>query len=1375
MASNFFGTSSDDIIIPVSNEVDYRGLGGNDTYVLSNLIAAGAKISIVDTEGVDKIQLVDGLKIKSNVFAGDAVQLTLSNDAVITLFGGSHFTFDLGMNIVANDNVGTAAQTFDQLKTEIEGKTDYEVGIPPPPPTPTFTLSGPSGVSEGGTATYTVTLSEAQAAATTVDLAFTASGAVLGTDTGAAVASGTGITYAGTVLTFAAGSTTATIAVPVVLDSTAETGESITATISAPSAGAELGTTTAVTTALNEVPVTYTLSGSTSVFEGETATYTVTASRPVDADTTVDFKLIPGNASSSDDSGTSNTNLDDFTQGAFNTFTATIAKGATTATYTVSALSDGVTELEEKYKVEATAGGVAVGPFETTLKDGGGVNAGQTFTLTTGVDVVGGASGMKGSAGTNATNGDDSIVGVIGGTATFTSLDDVNPGDGTDTFQINALAAFDAAPGGSKVSNVEIVKIAAADGVGKGGAFNLSTLFAGATDLTVAGTGIFNFTAPSTATVDVNGSGGAITVAGGANPITITNSTLATNTITVNGGSDVTVNSTLVAGTGAGGAIAVGGTTKASGVVTVNSSHSAVAGTDVTMSAVTVTGGTTVNVTQSVDSSKAATDATGATVTEGAVTVTGGTTTTTVNVAQAKAAAEVVYVPTKAGVTESASVKFGVLKTGDTLTLDANANGAVDGTELTFTAVADMTADQVAATFAGLINGTIPTAGDTQGGGADSKGTYAGASTLWTSAAASGDTVSFTSTTASTDVTDLAFKLTNTSGNSVAPTVTTTAGSAAAGATGVLGVVPGLVTINDNGGTASITNISVDAYLTGSTIGGGAPTSALTTLSLMNAGADATMVVADTAATLALALSGMGSATDTDEAVLTFTAAPTTLNVTVTGNNYVDLTAAATTALSVGGTGVFNVADVDLAALKTLTVSGSASVTLSGGESNTLTSVDTSAGTGSVATTIDGAASTYTGGAGKDTVTLATSTALTKAINLGGGDDTLSFAALGVTGSTAALSGGDGTDTLSMSTATADALDAGAQSFYTAFERLLLNTAAGDNDDTADTVTINLKNLGFQSYVTTNGTVLDTTTASKSDTLVLDNLASGGTVGIVAAAAGANTKHTVNVENAAAGASDVVNVLISSAAALNIGTFTAANVETVNITADDTNTTPHTDTMTLTAANATGVTVAGDAGLALTMTGSTSVTSINGSTMTGPLTVTSVNVTSATTITGGSGNDVLGAATGTTPDILLGGSGDDTLTPNAGLDTLTGGSGNDVFAITVASLNVNSYATITDFTSGDLIRMATGTSFANAAVTLGGTAVFQDYANAAINALGANGVGWFQYGGNTYVVQDVGATTAFVNGTDLIVQLSGLVDLSGASFNTTYGTIGLTS
>jgi len=215
----------------------------------------------------------------------------------------------------------------------------------------------------------------------------------------------------------------------------------------------------------------------------------------------------------------------------------------------------------------------------------------------------------------------------------------------------------------------------------------------------------------------------------------------------------------------------------------------------------------------------------------------------------------------------------------------------------------------------------------------------------------------------------------------------------------------------------------------------------------------------------------------------------------------------------------------------------------------------------------------------------------------------------------------------------------------------------------------------------------------------------------------------------------------------------------------------------LTASSATAVTVAGNAGISLTMTGSTKVTSINASAATGAVTVTSLNTTSATTITGGSGNDVLQAATGTTADVLIGGAGEDTLTTNKGLTTLTGGAGNDLFVIGVPSLSSSSYSTISDFVAGDLIKFTGADSFNSVAIVLADTAVFQDYANAAVNAVGADDLAWFQYNGNTYIVMDEGTTgadsTTFINGEDFIVRLTGLVDLTSASFNNTSDTIAL--
>ena len=56
-------SSDNDIIIPTQHNTTYRGLGGDDTYIITRAISDGAKINIVDTEGINIIQLTDGLSI----------------------------------------------------------------------------------------------------------------------------------------------------------------------------------------------------------------------------------------------------------------------------------------------------------------------------------------------------------------------------------------------------------------------------------------------------------------------------------------------------------------------------------------------------------------------------------------------------------------------------------------------------------------------------------------------------------------------------------------------------------------------------------------------------------------------------------------------------------------------------------------------------------------------------------------------------------------------------------------------------------------------------------------------------------------------------------------------------------------------------------------------------------------------------------------------------------------------------------------------------------------------------------------------------------------------------------------------------------------
>jgi hypothetical protein len=170
--------SGADIIVPNNNGTTYRGLGGDDTYILSNSIAANAAITIVDTSGANKIQLVDGLSVASTKFAADAVQLTLSNGAVVTINGASNFDFDLGGNATAGTSgsvanfagfaAGAGVASL-PVSGSVAGASDVVVtGSAWSAGTGgTFTVSkSASSVDEGSSVTFTITAGSAVSADT---------------------------------------------------------------------------------------------------------------------------------------------------------------------------------------------------------------------------------------------------------------------------------------------------------------------------------------------------------------------------------------------------------------------------------------------------------------------------------------------------------------------------------------------------------------------------------------------------------------------------------------------------------------------------------------------------------------------------------------------------------------------------------------------------------------------------------------------------------------------------------------------------------------------------------------------------------------------------------------------------------------------------------------------------------------------------------------------------------------------------------------------------------------------------------------------------------------------------------------------------------
>lgn len=304
-------------------------------------------------------------------------------------------------------------------------------------------------------------------------------------------------------------------------------------------------------------------------------------------------------------------------------------------------------------------------------------------------------------------------------------------------------------------------------------------------------------------------------------------------------------------------------------------------------------------------------------------------------------------------------------------------------------------------------------------------------------------------------------------------------------------------------------------------------------------------------------------------------------------------------------------------------------------------------------------------------------------------------------------------------------------------------------------------------------------------TLTLDNMANNGTLELTDAGAGV----TVTMDDAT-GTSDSFNIVTKvDAADLDFGTVDVAGVETLNITATDTtpiNTTTGAATIskaTLEIADAAvkAVVVTGNANIDLTASGA-ALTSMDASAATGKVTFSSA-VNSAV-VKGGSAADTLTATANSQK--LNGGAGADVLVVTGNLTELTGGAGADTFNIGDATTNVNSYATITDLSAGDKIKFSSGAeNFAASKVVLANTAVFQDFANAAIAATNDGEVSWFQFGGDTYIIENVAIDSdnsqqgvqsldnevTFTNGSDIIVKITGLVDLSTASFSASADTL----
>ena len=97
--------------------------------------------------------------------------------------------------------------------------------------------------------------------------------------------------------------------------------------------------------------------------------------------------------------------------------------------------------------------------------------------------------------------------------------------------------------------------------------------------------------------------------------------------------------------------------------------------------------------------------------------------------------------------------------------------------------------------------------------------------------------------------------------------------------------------------------------------------------------------------------------------------------------------------------------------------------------------------------------------------------------------------------------------------------------------------------------------------------------------------------------------------------------------------------------------------------------------------------------------------------------------------------------------------------------------------AGDVIQMAGADTFLQTRITLseGADGTLQAYADKAIADLDAGQMGWFVRAGNTYIVMDSGenGSTFDADSGDMIVMITGVLDLSTSSYNITSNTLEL--
>lgn len=286
------------------------------------------------------------------------------------------------------------------------------------PPIYTLTSDAPS-VIEGNSGTANLVFNLKLDSVPTADVTVNYETLTSGTAT-----AGTDFTASTGTITFTAGSDTATVSIPVIGDTTSESGETVNVKFS----GSQLaGDVTGAGTITND-DVTFTLTQSgTSVVEGNTVVFTVTASSAVATATSLTYSAVGDTLSGAATAATAGT---DYTPASG---AVAFAAGDTSKTVTLTFTDDGTSEGLEGLKFSLLDSSLTlIDAKSVSITDG--AESAKTITLTTAADS---GSAFTGGAGNDTFNGTLSFVNdQINDTSTLTDGDALTGGSGTDTLKI---------------------------------------------------------------------------------------------------------------------------------------------------------------------------------------------------------------------------------------------------------------------------------------------------------------------------------------------------------------------------------------------------------------------------------------------------------------------------------------------------------------------------------------------------------------------------------------------------------------------------------------------------------------------------------------------------------------------------------------------------------------------------------------------------------------------------------------------------------------------------------------------------------------------------------------------------------------------------